>query len=62
MIESAFARIWRSELIWMNWPIVPKYSDGTTSIERPALDQGAIGDATTGNFRRVYLVPLYTSA
>ena len=46
----------------MNRPIVPKYSDGTTSIERPALDQGAIGDATTSDFRRVYLVPFYISA
>jgi hypothetical protein len=45
------------ELIWMDWPIIPEYCNGTASIKRPALDQGAIGHTTTSRFRRVYLVP-----
>ena len=51
-----------TELIWMYWPIVPEYRNGTTSIKRPAFNQSAIGDATTGRLRRVHLVPFYISA
>jgi hypothetical protein len=46
----------------MDRPVVPEYCNGTTSIKRPALDQGPIGHTTASRFRRVYLVPFYESA
>jgi hypothetical protein len=45
----------------MDRPIVPEYRDGTTSIKRPALDQGAIGHPTASNLGGVYLVPFCVS-
>lgn len=42
----------------MTGPIVPKDSDGTTSIERVELNLGTISHTTTSDFGRVIFIPL----
>jgi hypothetical protein len=42
----------------MTGPIIPKDSDGTTSIERVELNLGTIGHTTTSDLRRIVFVPL----